>query len=93
VPATDRTTAARRNDHDFTLPEAVGFAIVALLAGLALSSAPAENAIGIVRGPAPTVVDGIEGVDFAALTIGGLYGVFAKTLSRWRNADDGRPPD
>lgn len=93
VPATDRTAAARRNDHNFTLPEAFGFAIVALLAGLALSSAPAANAIGFVRGLAPTIVDAIESVGFVGLTIGGMYGAFAKTAYRWHGADEVRPAD
>lgn len=94
VPVTDRTAEERQHDHrDYTLPEAFGVAIVALLAGVALSTAPVENAIGFVRGVAPTVVDAIGGVDFAALTIGGIYGVFAKTLYRWLDADDVQPPD
>ena len=93
IPGTDRTAAERQNAHrDYTLPEASGFAILVLLAGVALSTAHVETVIAIVRSLAPTVVDAIESVDFAALTTGGIYGAFAKTLFRWRTADEARPP-
>lgn len=94
IPGNDRTAAERQNDDaDYSLPGAFGFAIVALLAGLALSSAPAANAIEFVRGLSPSVVAAIESVDFVALTVGGVYGVFAKTAYRWHTADEVRPPN
>lgn len=98
IPADDRSAEARQGDDtDYSLPVAVGIPVLLVLAVVALSTAPVESAIDTLLAQAPTfvttVVDVLGSVDFAALTIGGMYGFFARTAWRWHTADVVRPPE
>jgi hypothetical protein len=98
IPGNDRTAAERQNDDaDLSLPGAIGVTIVFVVGIVVLSTPTVENQFAAAKSVAPTVVtsvtDALGSIDFGALVIGGIYGVFAKTAYRWHTADEVRPPN